>query len=263
VKNNRVLKIERVLPNNSQSLEFYKILILDLPLDSYLPQLKSLAKSSQLDDLDLVVHLSSNEILNNASYKSFLGYLDEIFAVDHIFLDERFPNLASEQIYLKQSLLNKLDASIFPFMKPPKLELNSREQDELFSYTSHLRNCARLVMGTTSKVYRLNKGQSSFNHRFKLNDNFYSSNNPDHKSQSSENDPLAYPEILFLGTSSARSRLDRNQSGILVNLDENASILMDCGEGKQKHKFNNKQKILFYFLFFIYRHSRSIYSILR
>ena len=39
-----------------------------------------------------------------------------------------------------------------------------------------------------------------------------------------------YPEFLFLGTASSHPLPIRNVSGILVNIDEENSILFDCGE---------------------------------
>lgn len=55
---------------------------------------------------------------------------------------------------------------------------------------------------------------------------------------------IEYPEVIFLGTSNSRPTLTRNVSSILVNIKENNSILMDCGEGSlgQFIKFYGESK---------------------
>lgn len=45
------------------------------------------------------------------------------------------------------------------------------------------------------------------------------------------NESEAYPKILMLGTGSCIPNKIRNTSGILLRIDEDTSVLLDCGEG--------------------------------
>lgn len=40
-----------------------------------------------------------------------------------------------------------------------------------------------------------------------------------------------YPKLVVLGTSSTANNKMRNTSGILLRINENTSIVLDCGEG--------------------------------
>lgn len=44
-------------------------------------------------------------------------------------------------------------------------------------------------------------------------------------------DAAEYPKIVMLGTGSSIPNKTRNTSGILLRLDEDRSIIFDCGEG--------------------------------
>ncbi|OTF75270.1 ribonuclease Z, mitochondrial-like protein [Euroglyphus maynei] len=46
----------------------------------------------------------------------------------------------------------------------------------------------------------------------------------------SNNQQMSYPNVVFLGTGSSSPGKQRNTSGILVNLNSERSILLDCGE---------------------------------
>jgi ribonuclease Z len=220
LKNYEKRELKRERPDS----DFYRILVLDIPTENYLRSLESTLKSQKLDNIDLVVHLSPNEILNHKKYLDSLKTLGNNRHVDHIFLDETFPNVASQKIYLQQNNNNQLNSSIFPLMIPN--EKQDCNRNELFSYTRHFLDCERLIAGKTSGVFNLNcKENINLKYyqkwdRFKVN-----------QSKRRRDDKSVYPEIIFLGTSSSMPTLVRNVSGVLVNLYDKSSILMDCGEG--------------------------------
>lgn len=54
-----------------------------------------------------------------------------------------------------------------------------------------------------------------------------------------------YPKLLFLGTGSSLPNKCRNTSGILLQISEDKSMILDCGEGTvgQLYKFFGPSKI--------------------
>ncbi len=215
----RISKTDLVPLKNSQ---FYKILVVDFPTLEYLETFENDSRNyiQEFADLDLIVHMSPSEIFKSQNYRRFF---EKIGCHKNIYLDETEANLISREIYQKQSILNQINGWIFPLLP--------------FKFNSDKINAK------TSMLYKL-KGQSE-SKRFINNFTAWNNLKPNEivvrgsaleklrkiKLEDSRVDKESYPRLLFLGTSSGATSLSRNQSGILVQLDENQSILMDCGIG--------------------------------
>lgn len=98
-----------------------RILVVDLP------SLKLLEKSIRLDSvkIDLIAHLSSNQILKDEKYLKFVNRISGQHT-KHLVFDESSTNIVSEQIYLNQSFLNNFDRVIFPLLPIQKTKSSFR-----------------------------------------------------------------------------------------------------------------------------------------
>lgn len=238
-----------VTRNDNEPIQFYKILVLDVPDERYLSSLLLYSFFESLTNLDVIIHMSPNHILNHVEYKKFIKSLIDFRNVDHIFLDETMPNLASYSIYEQQHLHSLLDSEIFRPMRPPKFP---RDLAPIHRYKEHFQTYNKVLDGKTSSIYNLNhrrsmSGQQQFNSRlfswFNTQDLDSEVNKkmPNYKelvkkftrtsSKTFDNSKASYPAVVFLGSSSAESTNYRNMSGVLVNVSENSSILLDCSEG--------------------------------
>jgi ribonuclease BN (tRNA processing enzyme) len=205
-----------------KNLQFYKILVVDLPSLEYLEIFEKNSRNQELSNLDLIVHMSPSKILKSQNYRRFFEKIGRKNKIN-IYLDETETNLISREIYQKQSILNQINGWIFPLLP--------------FKYNSDTINAK------TSMFYELKSqsGSKGFLNNFtkwnNVNPNEIAMRGSDLekirkiKLEDSRIDKESYPRLLFLGTSSGATSLSRNQSGILVQLDKNQSILMDCGIG--------------------------------
>lgn len=97
-----------------------RILVVDLPTSNLLEKLR-------LDSvkIDLIVHLSSNKILQDKKCIKFVNRISGKHT-KHLVFDESSTNIVSEQIYLNQSFLNNLDRHIFPLLPIQKSKSSFR-----------------------------------------------------------------------------------------------------------------------------------------
>lgn len=108
-----LLKFFNISPINQEDLfDFYKILVIDISNKSDLKKF-ILENFENLNNIDLVVHMSSNKILNDKTYIDYFKRISVKYT-QHIFLDETSPNLASNEIYLRQLRYNQLNEFVFP-----------------------------------------------------------------------------------------------------------------------------------------------------
>jgi ribonuclease Z len=232
---------------NDSKVNFFKILVLDIPSHLYFDSLLDCLKNRQNDlaDLEFLIHMGSNTIFHSKMYLSIFKELINFDHVDHLFLDEKRQNLVSKEIYLQQFFLNELDPELFPQMNMNKITINSNSiESHNFSYMKTFETSRNNVsIAKTSSVLNLNRKTNNERvfiwHKFNTNfirkefpnykDKLSSLKNLSNKTDSSRN---IYPQVVFLGTASSSPTLIRNLSGILVNISQNSSILLDCGEGK-------------------------------
>ena len=203
-----------------------KILILDIPSRDYLP---ILLEKIVTNNNDLIVHMAPSELVNNFEYKKTIEMISNL-NTKHVYLNEKTSNLISKEIYLNQLLLNQLNNDIFPVL-PFESNDNQRHTHNIKGKTSMMinletnlsQNLGVYVWHDLNPNEILNKEYPNFENvlsKFKYYD----------KETNCIINNFRYPEIIFMGTSSSSPSLLRNTSAILVKLNENKSILMDCGE---------------------------------
>jgi ribonuclease Z len=201
-----------------------------------------LVESEELNacDIQLYVHFSSADVLNNASYQTWMK--THVKNQRHILLDETHSNLHSVRLYQLQCLLNKVDKNIYPLLK---FESQSVEDSrDLFKKILTNKSYSNISQGLTNMVYNFNRRSFNTNACFSLDldkfkkrvdaelpISFWTTVEADsHSSASRIPNENIYPETIFLGTGSTLPTPYRNVTAILVKIDSDTSILLDCGE---------------------------------
>ena len=221
------------------------VLVLDLPNIQYLQQLKE--NEVYLNDrnkLNLIIHLSNNDVLVSKEYNEWIDTLS--VNCEHLILDETFESVHSMKIYKTQKLLNYIDSNIFPLLTnmdevDPKdrhqiikadnkifaiagLEYSFRPTRELV-----LKNCNKHV--TNKDVFEELKTEKMVEFESFDKDLRKVQEEVNSIRKGVESASGTYPRIAFLGTGSSVPSVMRNVSGVLVEIDENTNVLLDCGEG--------------------------------
>lgn len=213
------------------------IVVVECPSDDYLYSLLQskplLQCQSNNPAADLVIHMSSSAIIDNHQYQLFIQRFPE--STKHIFLNEKCSGLIQRAVIDVHTLLNILHPTIFPTLPlidehvknpesknmvygKPFLQYAYRGSKTGFSWDSCIDvNAQEVIRMDHTKKCDPMKEFLEFNE-------IMAKETPDNKGSN-------YPEVAFLGTGSSMPSLLRNVSGILLNIDEETSMLLDCGEG--------------------------------
>lgn len=217
-------------------------IVVEVPSEDYL---KSLLESEQFsghqvtarreeDVARVVVHFTPSSVMQHPSYREWISRFPA--STVHLVLNDCASSLSSVALHRAQHRLNLLSSSIFPLLHveearglPKELtDLNvtvgeSMSKFKLRPFQGLQRESAVRVepeayvqeahasYGFTEKLQELKAAAA-----LKVDEALCK---PSH------------PEILFLGTASAIPGKDRNVSAVLVNIREDMSVLLDCGEG--------------------------------
>ena len=233
VKNIKLKDVSAYLISiNNEVNKFLKILVVDFPNLGYLELFSKNPEfnTKNMSDLDFILHISPKNVVKSGKYMTFFENIGNK-TKKNLYLDESENNLISKEIYKKQLILNKLNETIFP-MIPLDLEKTSFIPNQK-SKNVKTSMCFKLLNDLRSNSFfdRVKKWDNLKNRDFLTHFQLQKIKKAMPFSKSTITNKVAYPSILFLGTSSGNTTIDRNQSGILVNLDEKQSILMDCGVG--------------------------------
>ena len=207
-----------------------KILVLDCPDEAYFDFIES---NSDINDssIRVIAHLSNSKILANKRFQEWIKSKNNI---KQIIFDERLENSESQKRIVHQKALNLLDKEIYPMF--PAFEgvyINHSINENIIAGNCNLRlelkvpfkvdkmlNSNNETLETYLKEYAdpnimdiINEFRKGIEHHRKM-----------------QIKPEIYPIIKFLGTGGSTPQVLRNSSGILVALDENTNILLDCGE---------------------------------
>ncbi|XP_027199653.2 ribonuclease Z, mitochondrial-like [Dermatophagoides pteronyssinus] len=216
------------------------IVILECPQSDYLndfyQKIENFNPYVKGKQIELVVHMTPAMIANNSNYQNWLKTFDS--NVKHLILNENscydLGLISSTELQIK---LNLLDNEIFRSLSERQSCIATDEKfnfeckkiieniPNLFTYQIRPRkkfeildsNCCWLDV---KKIHEEILEQQEFKDRL----NEYKTLTIKNQQQ------MSYPNVLFLGTGSSSPGKQRNTSGILVNLNEGKSILLDCGE---------------------------------
>ncbi|XP_014784508.1 zinc phosphodiesterase ELAC protein 2 isoform X1 [Octopus bimaculoides] len=227
----------------------YSLLVLECPNINYLDALLSSESLASLqvenDDqrlpADVVVHMSGVEVISHPKYQKWMKRFPS--STSHLIVNESTSSVANFGSYKIQAMLNLLSPTIFPLLYHQRPENSkattvndSASEDSVQLASTNLKFFVRPRKGFNyDQCLELNNAEF-IREAWKMK-GFEKQLQEFHvkvkeHSQNLEK-PMASkgPEILFLGTGSSVPSKRRNVSGILVQIEPDNYILLDCGEG--------------------------------
>ncbi|GFS83645.1 zinc phosphodiesterase ELAC protein 2 [Nephila pilipes] len=213
------------------------ILIVDCPsecfLDSFINEEKFHIYQSPVDstcEITHVFHFAPYHIVTSKKYQAWIQKFHQ--NVHHFILNSSNSSMSSAAIFQTQELLHLIHPEVFRSLPQEKIEpfplhASSKIMHPPPMLQIHLRPVQKLSWDNVFKHDSEDELQiftelPDFNNELTKIKSVISSR--------THLEIKKYPEVLFLGTSSATSNAIRNVSAILVHLHNN-SILLDCGEG--------------------------------
>jgi len=215
-----------------------KFIILDCPSLDYIDSLidnqdlNPTVNSSLSENANLVVHFGPLEVVQDERYQKYISRFSS--STIHLGLNENNPNMAYVGANEMQYKLRYIDPLFFPLLN------NSSQIDHIVNpfYTA-LKTSAKYMLRPSNKQGICNNDAAEFNEQEvqeflenvedlpeALED--YKKNVNDLNIDLNESDE---PEVIFLGTGSAIPGKIRNSSCILISIDKDTLIMLDCGEG--------------------------------
>ncbi|XP_014237206.1 ribonuclease Z, mitochondrial-like [Trichogramma pretiosum] len=184
-----------------------------------------------------VIHFSPNSVINHPKYKEWMHKFGP--TTEHLIINEGNQDYASEAMYKLQHQLHLVHPSIFPFSSNQPLLQQENVENEIKSdltirkmktlNTIHLRPFS----GFKSTEVEIDKNKY-LEEVFSI-EGFESSLEKMKIEIQAETGLLKpnneYPKLLMLGTGSSIPNKVRNTSGMILRLNKNCSIILDCGEG--------------------------------
>ncbi|CAG2208967.1 rnz [Mytilus edulis] len=213
------------------------IIVVECPSEDYLYSLLRSEKLSECqgdndDSAELVVHMSTYNMVNNPQYQQFIQRFPS--STMHMFLHEKTSNMTSEGMIQLQSILNMVHPDIFPRIQMGKQQMDNYEMENYIMAKPFMRYSYRPKLGISDELCIPDDIGSKMVTKLS-NDEHFMKTVTDFKSLLSakqlENNKSEYPEVAFLGTGSGFPGKFRNVTGFIINVDEETSILMDCGDG--------------------------------
>ncbi|KAF0298693.1 Ribonuclease Z, mitochondrial [Amphibalanus amphitrite] len=185
----------------------------------FLPSLSDLDSSIDMSRLTAVVHFSPPAVMDESIFRTWRGGLPA--AVRHIVLNVESHGHGSEAVHRLQYQLNTIDSDLFPLLTGDEVNFGIIPADT--GASNGTGNGAKASCQSHPEVYRAELAA----------DETFVARLDEYRRARSTLPPSddVYPQTVFLGTGSSIPNKKRNTSGILVNLSEKHSILLDCGEG--------------------------------
>ncbi|XP_054169006.1 ribonuclease Z, mitochondrial-like [Oppia nitens] len=247
-----------------QSLEVLNSILLN---DKFLLDL-----NENIQTIECVVHMTPDFLMKSHEYQSLISLFRS--ETKHLILNEMNPSFGLISLHRTQSQLHSLDEKIFPLINENidynknvinLYNNNNNINENLISCQTGLQYVFRPLGQRGVSFDGLELVSMKFIREDALLDHLKNERQglaesiSDLKakqqlleSQSNNNnvsEDKQYPEIVFLGTSSAQPLLNRNVSAILLNITDESSILLDCGEDTsgQLYRFYGSQHMNSYF----------------
>ncbi|XP_011865052.1 PREDICTED: ribonuclease Z, mitochondrial [Vollenhovia emeryi] len=180
-----------------------------------------------------IIHFTPQEVIDDSRYVNWMGRFG--LGTRHIVVNEENECMGTEAVHRHQHKLHMLHPEIFPFLNEDSFQKKTRAKDlpiihrprthHTVHLQPHLRFDTKLEVSLHPKEYvdevlntdgildALAELQTDINARTKTL-------------------PVdEYPKIVMLGTGSSIPSKVRNTSGILLRVDKDHTMLLDCGEG--------------------------------
>ncbi|CAK9822129.1 Ribonuclease Z, mitochondrial [Anthophora retusa] len=193
------------------------------------------ADSNEQDEICCIFHFTPEKVFTDQRYQNWIAKFSS--KIKHVVLNNANSCMGSEAVYKNQYLMNMLHPEIFPLLFKDNIKENEEiKNNHIYRakaiQTIELRPIVENIIQTTihkepctyiNTVSEIPDFQNALN-ELKVNI---------HKKSIELNldDTSDYPRIIMLGTGCSVPNKVRNTSGILLRVDKNNSILLDCGEG--------------------------------
>ncbi|XP_076234305.1 ribonuclease Z isoform X2 [Calliopsis andreniformis] len=181
-----------------------------------------------------IFHITPEEIFSTPQYQDWITKFPP--NTQHIVLNSKNSGISSRAVHKNQYLLNMLHPEIFPLLHEEECLKNNyyaqnihrgkvmqtlkirpfRKHIDLLPDDTNPKSYVKEVTEIVNFTQTLETLKSNIN---ALTEKYNLKNTPE------------YPCIVMLGTGSSIPNKIRNTSGILLRIDKDSSILMDCGEG--------------------------------
>ncbi|XP_043796715.1 ribonuclease Z, mitochondrial isoform X2 [Apis laboriosa] len=228
-----------VEPSESKTI----FIVLECPTEEYLDSiinhssfLKYQTESTKKEnEVFCIFHFTPEKIFTSQKYQDWIKKFSS--KTEHIILNDENTCMGSEAVYKNQSLLNMLHPEIFPLLNKDCFEKDKETMNNNFhrartAQILHLRpNVSTLI---NHKIYR--ESQKYIDEVIKI-PNFINVLEElkiiinEKSSELNLNNISDYPRIIMLGTGCSVPNKIRNTSSILLRINKDSSILLDCGEG--------------------------------
>ncbi|XP_070158623.1 ribonuclease Z, mitochondrial [Polyergus mexicanus] len=190
--------------------------------------------SDESDTPFCIVHFTPQRVMDDPRYIEWMVKFDR--NTYHIVINEENECMGTEAIHRQQHKLHMLHSEIFPFLNEKSFQKKIRPNDLSIIYrprTNHIIHLQPELKFDTKNEVLLHpeeymkevfeiEGFSEMLKDLQTNINIQTEKLSIRKE---------YPKIIMLGTGSSVPSKVRNTSGILLRVDKNHSMLLDCGEG--------------------------------
>ncbi|XP_011335236.1 ribonuclease Z, mitochondrial isoform X2 [Ooceraea biroi] len=189
---------------------------------------------SSADDIPYcIVHFTPQNVMDDPRYVDWMGKFG--LNTRHIVVNEENECMGTEAVHRHQHKLHTLHPDIFPFLNEDSFKKRTRPEDLPVIHRARTLDTVHLQpeLLFDKKKELLLQPEEYLNEIFET-EGFLDELAEVQTILSNREKSLPkneYPKIVMLGTGCSIPSKVRNTSGILVRVDENHSILLDCGEG--------------------------------
>ncbi|XP_017757933.1 PREDICTED: ribonuclease Z, mitochondrial isoform X2 [Eufriesea mexicana] len=192
-------------------------------------------KELMKEDVFCIFHFTPEKVFTEQRYQDWLNAFGS--NTQHIILNDENTCMGSEAVYKNQYLLNMLHSELFPLLKVDNFQKDKEtNNDAIHRARGGQVLCIRPT--TSHLIYDrfYNKPQIYIDEILKIPTfpdvlKELKTNIEEKSRELNLSNNLDYPRIVMLGTGCSVPNKVRNTSGILVRVNKDTSILLDCGEG--------------------------------
>uniref|UniRef100_T1JGB1 ribonuclease Z n=1 Tax=Strigamia maritima TaxID=126957 RepID=T1JGB1_STRMM len=216
-------------------------IVIECPTEDFLDSLLEtetfskfqLSNNNPKEMLSLMVHLTPTDVFNHWKYKDWMSRFPS--ETKHMIVNESCPGLANEAVYRLQYKLNCIDPEVFPLLKTDfELPQSCVDSRNVILAEPLLRYFIRPKSGCDrSKIVKLepDKYLNEVANIPGWQKNYLSLKTSVAERETSVESDTDYPQVIFLGTGSYLSTVMRNVCCILLKINKDKCMILDCGEG--------------------------------
>ncbi|XP_029039212.1 ribonuclease Z, mitochondrial [Osmia bicornis bicornis] len=182
-----------------------------------------------------VFHFTPEKILNDQRYQNWIEKFSS--QTQHVILNDENSCMGSEAVHKNQYLLHMLHPEIFPLLSKDCFRKDKETQKDSI-YRARAIQVFKIRPDftplTNNDIYQAEESYIEEVLKIDELENTLKEVRANIEKKTEElnlTNISSYPRIVMLGTGCSVPSKVRNTSGILLRIDENTSILLDCGEG--------------------------------